>query len=59
MKSKITKRLVDSLKPAASDFYAFDTELLGFGVRVRKTGTISYLVQYKAGKGRGAQGNRI
>jgi hypothetical protein len=35
---KITKRVVDSIEPADADFYVFDSELIGFGLRVRKTG---------------------
>jgi integrase len=59
MQSKITKRLIDSLKTEARDYYVFDTELTGFAVRVRVTGSMSYIVQYKAGKGRGAPTRRI
>ena len=31
---KITKRVVDAIKPDGTDFYVFDSELTGFGVRV-------------------------
>jgi hypothetical protein len=33
-KIKITKRTVEALKVATKDYIAFDTDLLGFGVRV-------------------------
>src|ERR1700758_5868973 len=59
MRARITKRLVDSLKPAESDYYAFDTGTIGFAVRVRATGGMSYIVQYKAGSGRGAPTRRV
>jgi hypothetical protein len=38
MRARITKRLVDGLKPAATDYYVFDTDTIGFAVRVRMTG---------------------
>jgi integrase len=59
MKAKITKRLVDSLKPEATDRTIFDKDDLGFAVRVRKTGGKSYVVEYKAGHGRGAPTKRV
>ena len=58
-KARITKRLVDTLKPTMSDFTVFDTVLVGFGVRVRATGGMSYIVQYKGGTGRGAPTRRV
>nr|WP_244532058.1 site-specific integrase [Methylocapsa palsarum] len=51
--------MVDGLKPTAADFYVFDPETIGFAVRVRKTGGMSYIVQYKAGSGRGAPTRRV
>jgi integrase len=56
---RITKRLVDGLTSEASDYYVFDSDLVGFGLRVRATGGRSYIVQYKAGHGRGAQTRRV
>jgi Arm DNA-binding domain len=47
------------LNPTTSDFTVFDTDLVGFGVRVRSTGGMSYIVQYKAGTGRGAPTRRV
>jgi integrase len=58
-KARITKRLVDALKPTTTDFYVFDTDLVGFGVRGRATGGMSYIVQYKSGTGRGAPTRRV
>ena len=57
--SKITKRLVDSLKADGTDYYVFDRELIGFGIRVRKTGGMSYVVRYRAGSGRNAPVRRV
>lgn len=58
-KIKLTKRTVDSIKPQGVDFYVFDTELIGFGVRVRATGSMSYIVRYRAGAGRSAPVRRM
>ena len=43
--SKLTKRLIDSLKPTASDTVHWDDQLSGFGVRVRPSGRKSYIVK--------------
>ena len=51
MKAKITKRLVDSFRAGPADRTVFDTVDLGFVLRVRKTGGMSYAVEYKAGRG--------
>jgi hypothetical protein len=51
---RITKRVVDGLKPGATEFAVWDSKLPGFGVRVRPTGAMSYVVVYRAGSGRGA-----
>ncbi len=56
---KITKRTVDAIKANGSDFYVFDSELTGFGVRVRASGVMSYIVRYRAGRGRSAAVKRI
>ena len=57
--AKITKRVVNAIVPNGSDFYVFDNELTGFGIRVRKTGGASYIVRYRAGTGRSAPVRRI
>lgn len=56
---KITKRVVDATKPNGTDFYVFDSELIGFGLRVRATGGMSYIVRYRAGSGRNAPVKRV
>ena len=55
---RITKRVVDSLKPQAREFAVWDAKLSGFGVRVRPGGAMSYIVVYRAGSGRGAPARR-
>ena len=45
-------RSADALK--GSEFTVWDDAVSGFGVRVRPTGAMSYVVVYRAGAGRGA-----
>lgn len=56
---RITKRVVDSLRPQASEYTVWDGRLPGFGVRVRPSGAMSYIVVYRAGSGRGAPFRRF
>jgi integrase len=56
---RMTKRLVDGLRATDRDYIIWDGELPGFGVRVRPSGTKSYVVQYRAGRGRKAPSRRI
>ena len=49
---KITKRLVENLKPSDRDVVQWDTELRGFGVRVKPSGVRSYMIQYRNRYGR-------
>lgn len=46
---KITKRSVDVLAPKASDYFFWDTQMPGFGVRVSPKGRKTYTVQYRRG----------
>jgi integrase len=56
---QITKRLIDSLKPRASEYFVWDGTLAGYGVRVQTTGAMSYVVKYRAGSGRTAPTRRL
>lgn len=47
--AKISKRVVDQAEPGAADYFIWDDELPGFGLRVFRSGKRSYLVQYRAG----------
>lgn len=54
MQGRITKRAVDALAADhGTTAWLWDSETLGFGVRCRG-GAKSYLVRYRAGRGRGA-----
>jgi Arm DNA-binding domain len=43
---------VESTAPSASDVFAWDNELRGFGMRVKPSGLRSYIVQYRNAHGR-------
>jgi hypothetical protein len=48
--AKLTKRLIDGLEPGEKDYFEWDDELPGFGVRVWPTGRKTYVAQYRAGR---------
>jgi integrase len=53
MQAKITKRSVDALQPApGQDTFLWDTELRGFGVRLKPSGKGAFLIQYRNREGR-------
>ncbi len=46
-KVRLTKQKVEAIKPADSEIVVWDEALPGFGVRVKKSGVRSYVVQYR------------
>ena len=48
--AKLTKRIIDGLQARDKDYFEWDDELPGFGVRIWPTGRKTYLAQYRAGK---------
>lgn len=46
--ARLSKRTIDKAEPAEKDYFIWDDELLGFGLRVFSSGRKSYLVQYRA-----------
>lgn len=46
-KSKLTKRVVDALQPGSQDAVRWDSEVKGFGVRVKQSGAKSYILKYR------------
>jgi integrase len=50
MREKITKRLIESIKPKPRPYEVRDTSLPGFILRVQPSGSMSYLCQYERGK---------
>ncbi len=47
--SKLTKRTVDALDPKAKDYFVWDAQIVGFGVRVMPSGAKTYQAQYRKG----------
>jgi len=47
--TKITKRSVDAAAPTEKEFFLWDDELKGFGLRVYPSGRKMYLAQFRAG----------
>ena len=58
MKTKIMKRTVDDAKVGERDYFLWDTELKGFGLKVTPAGNRIYVVQYRTG-GRGSPTRRF
>jgi integrase len=55
--ARITKQLLDALKPGAKDAFVWDNKLSGFGVKVTPSGGKVFVYQYRLG-GRGAKVRR-
>ena len=57
--AKLTKRVVDGAAAGASAAVLWDDEVKGFGLRVSPGGSKSYVLNYRAGRGRNAPQRRI
>lgn len=53
-KTKLTKRVVDSVITTGKEYYVWDSEIPGFGIRVTPRGAKSYIYKYRDGRGRKA-----
>ncbi len=51
LKTTLTKRTVEALKPGPRPWIAWDDRLTGFGVRVQPSGAKTFVVNYRAGSG--------
>jgi integrase len=47
---RLTKRVVESVAPKDKEFYIWDAEIPGLGLRVLPSGRRQYIVQYRAGR---------
>jgi len=56
---KLTERRIRDLKPRPRQYFEFDDDLPGFGVRVGPSGAKSYVVRYRVGGGRDARQRRM
>src|SRR5215217_940467 len=59
MAGRISKRSVDALVVTDKEHFLWDSDLLGFGVRVRPSGAKTYILRYRAGSGRTAPTRRV
>lgn len=46
-KQKLNKSSVERFSPSDADYFVWDSELPGFGVRIKPSGIKSYVVQYR------------
>ena len=59
MNSKLTKSSVDRAHPQSGDYFLWDGELKGFGIKIAKGGRKSYVCKYRVGNGRSAPTRRM
>lgn len=58
--AKLTKRVIDAIKPGERRVIYYDTELKGFGLKVTPAGAKSWCVEYRPGaRGRGVSKRRM
>ena len=57
--TRLSKRAVDASKPETAKYILWDTDLSAFGLRVMPSGTKSFILRYRIGKGRNAKGRLV
>jgi integrase len=57
--AKLTKRAVDAAESGSAVAFIWDDEVKGFGLRIAPGGSKSYVLNYRAGRGRNAPQHRI
>lgn len=48
--AKLTKRTIEALEPADKDYFVWDSELSGLGIRIFPTGRKQFVLQYRYGR---------
>jgi integrase len=56
---RLTKKLIDSVAATDRDYFIWDGDLTGFGLRVRQGGSKTFVAQYRVGGGRGGATRRF
>ena len=59
MSDRLTKVVIDRAKTKDADYFFWDAELKGFGLKVAKGGRKSYVCKYRVGTGRRAPTRRM
>jgi integrase len=59
MAEKLTKKLVDGIGASNRDVIIWDSEIPGFGIRIRPGGSKTFIAQYRAGGGRSGTSRRF
>lgn len=60
VRTRLTKRKIEALRPGSKPWIAWDDRLIGFGVRVQPTGTKAFVLNYRVGHGgRKARNRRV
>lgn len=59
MAGKLTKSIIDAASPRSEDYFLWDSELKGFGIKIAKGGRKSYVCKYRVGSGRSAPTRRM
>lgn len=59
MSGKLTKAGIDRATPNEEDYFLWDAEVKGFGIKIAKGGRKSYVCKYRAGNGRSAPTRRM
>ncbi|MEO4042210.1 integrase family protein [Hoeflea sp. CAU 1731] len=58
MPNKLTKSVVDRAHPADRDYFRWDSDLKGFGIKISNSGRKTYVCKYRIGSGRSAPTRR-
>ena len=58
-KQKLTKTAIDRAQPESREYFIWDTDLIGFGLRVSPKGAKSFVVKYRMGHGRRSPTKRL